>query len=226
MYYYMSPNAPIVLFSAVFILSIVIGLVLFFTFLDKKNEYKYTGFVKWLYDFLSFRKLMIDSILKILYLVLACFITLGGIILMIYSFLPGLFLLVAGNVFLRLGYEFMMLLIIICRNTSELNRKLGGNQASSKFVSNPGNSGSGNSSQANVYAAPQTDSRQGQMTSQQPHQNAPQQSQSAPQPSQEVPQQSQTQEPGAKPANQKICSKCGASLPPDAAFCSLCGEKQ
>ena len=36
------------------ILAIIGGIVLYFTFLSKKNEGKFTGFLGWLYDFLTF----------------------------------------------------------------------------------------------------------------------------------------------------------------------------
>ena len=159
--------------------------------------------MRWLYDFLSFHKLMIDSILKILYLILACFITLAGIIMMVYSFLAGLFLLVAGNVLLRLGYEFMMLLIIICQNTIELNKKLGGNNASAEFVSDFGIPQAGHSSQPSSGVQSQTAAQQAQTQTQ-----------------------AQPQETDAETNGQKICPKCGASLPTDALFCGNCGEKQ
>ena len=43
----------------------------------KKNEGKFTGFLGWMYDFLTFKKMVIENILKILYLILAEFITLA-----------------------------------------------------------------------------------------------------------------------------------------------------
>ena len=51
------------------VLAIVGGIVLYFTFLKKDNEGKYTGFLGWMYDFLTFKKLTIENVLKILYLI-------------------------------------------------------------------------------------------------------------------------------------------------------------
>ena len=48
------------------VLAIVGGIVLYFTFLKKDNEGKYTGFLGWMYDFLTFKKLTIENVLKIL----------------------------------------------------------------------------------------------------------------------------------------------------------------
>ena len=56
------------------VLAIVGGIVLYFTFLKKDNEGKYTGFLGWMYDFLTFKKLTIENVLKILYLICAIFV--------------------------------------------------------------------------------------------------------------------------------------------------------
>ena len=64
------------------VLAIVGGIVLYFTFLKKDNEGKYTGFLGWMYDFLTFKKLTIENVLKILYLICAIFV-----IYKFYSFL-------------------------------------------------------------------------------------------------------------------------------------------
>ena len=60
------------------ILAIIGGIVLYFTFLSKKNEGKFTGFLGWLYDFLTFKKMMIENVLKILYIIVALFVTLSS----------------------------------------------------------------------------------------------------------------------------------------------------
>jgi len=70
-------NAVISLVCA--ILAVIGGIVLHFTFLSKKNEEKFTGFLGWLYDFLSFKKLFSEFLLQILYLIFACWITLSAI---------------------------------------------------------------------------------------------------------------------------------------------------
>ena len=60
------------------ILAVVGGILVYFLFLNKKNEGKFTGFVGWLYDFLSFKKMFLESLLKITYLVFAIYITLSS----------------------------------------------------------------------------------------------------------------------------------------------------
>ena len=106
------------------ILAIIGGIVLYFTFLSKKNEGKFTGFLGWLYDFLTFKKMMIENVLKILYIIVALFVTLSSFGLMSISFLEFLLTLVIGNVLTRVIYELLLVKLVICKNTTEINKKL------------------------------------------------------------------------------------------------------
>ena len=106
------------------ILSIIGGIVLYFTFLSKKNEGKFTGFLGWLYDFLTFKKMMIENVLKILYIIVALFVTLSSFGLISISFLAFLLTLVIGNVLTRVIYELLLVKLVICKNTTEINKKL------------------------------------------------------------------------------------------------------
>ena len=106
------------------ILAIIGGIVLYFTFLSKKNEGKFTGFLGWLYDFLTFKKMMIENVLKILYIIVALFVTLSSFGLMSISFLAFLLTLVIGNVLNRVIYELLLVKLVICKNTTEINKKL------------------------------------------------------------------------------------------------------
>lgn len=106
------------------VLAIVGGILIYFLFLNKKNEAKFTGFLGWLHDFLSFKKMFLEALLKISYLVLAIYVTLASFALIGTSFLSFLLMLVVGNLVIRVVYEFSLILLIICRNTSEINKKL------------------------------------------------------------------------------------------------------
>lgn len=120
------------------ILAVIGGIVLYFTFLSKKNEHKFTGFLGWLYDFLNFKKLVVEAILKVLYLITACYMTLGGFVLLFSSFGVGILMMTFGNIVARISYEFLLILILICKNTSEINNKMKDNNSkdpNSMFVS-------------------------------------------------------------------------------------------
>lgn len=114
------------------ILAVVGGIVLYFTFLSKKNEGKFTGFLGWMYDFLTFKKMMIENLLKILYLIAALFITLGSFALISTSFLAFLMMLIFGNVAARVVYELLLVTLVICRNTTDINKKLNKSEETKK----------------------------------------------------------------------------------------------
>lgn len=110
------------------IISIIVaiggGIALYFTFLSKKNEGKYHGFLGWLYDTLTFRNMAVEMLLKITYLILAIYMTLFSLGLIAVNILACLGLLIFGNLALRVTYELVLISIITCRNTTEINRKM------------------------------------------------------------------------------------------------------
>lgn len=114
------------------VLAIVGGLLVYFLFLSKKNEGKFKGFVGWLYDFLSFKKMFMEALLKITYLIVAIYITLSSFAIIGTSFIGFIVYLVVGNLIARIIYEFSLILLVICRNTTEINKSLKGNTKSDK----------------------------------------------------------------------------------------------
>ena len=62
--------------------------------------------------------------MKLLYLVSAVVITVIGIGTLFETFIGGLVVIVVGNIALRVGYELMMMFIILCRKTVSIDRKL------------------------------------------------------------------------------------------------------
>ena len=106
------------------ILAIIGGILVYVLFLSKKNEGKFSGFLGWLYDFLKFKKMFIEILLKVTYLISAIFITLSSFSFISVSFLTFLLYLVLGNILIRVCYEFSLILLVICNNTTEINKKL------------------------------------------------------------------------------------------------------
>lgn len=106
------------------VLAVIGGILVYCLFLNKKNETKFKGFLGWLYDFLSFRKMFLEIVLKVTYLIAAIFITLSSFALIGTSFIAFICTLVFGNILLRVGYEFSLVLLVICRNTTDISKKL------------------------------------------------------------------------------------------------------
>ena len=99
------------------------GIALYFTFLSKKNEGKFNGFLGWVYDTFTFKNMVVETLLKITYLVATIFTTLYSFGLIAVNILSAFALLIFGNLFIRIGYEFMLMRVITCRNTTDINSK-------------------------------------------------------------------------------------------------------
>lgn len=108
------------------IISVVIaiagGIAIYFTFL--KSTKKLDAFLSKLRDFLNFKTLLIEEIIKISYLILAMFITLYSFGFIGTNVATFFSILIVGNIVLRITYELSILIIKICRNTTEINNKL------------------------------------------------------------------------------------------------------
>ncbi|MBQ9484665.1 hypothetical protein IJU85_00985 [Candidatus Saccharibacteria bacterium] len=104
------------------IISVVGGILVYFLFVKAKDEPK-GKFLKWLKDFLSFKVMWIEPILKVVYYIATIFIilnsfsflSLGG-----YGVLTWLLTLILGPVLLRVAYEATMMFIMIWRNTRDI----------------------------------------------------------------------------------------------------------
>ncbi|MCL1930050.1 hypothetical protein FWF93_02850 [Candidatus Saccharibacteria bacterium] len=106
------------------ILAIIGGILVYALFLNKKNEGKFKGFLGWLYNFLKFKTMSIEIILKVCYLMTAIFFTLwsftwfgtGSTWWMFFVFIIG------GNLATRLVYELSLIMVMIWRNTEEIRK--------------------------------------------------------------------------------------------------------
>ena len=108
------------------ILAIVGGILVHFLFVKAKTEPK-GKFLKWLKDFLAFKIMWLEPILKVIYYIATIFVVLysfsflgmmnimGGMALLMF-----LFTLVLGPVLVRVIYETTMMFIMIWRNTRDI----------------------------------------------------------------------------------------------------------
>ena len=109
-------------FAIASILAIVGGVLVYFLFVNKKETPK-GKFAKWLKDFLAFKIMWLEPILKIAYYILTI-----GCILASFGFLgyggTGVLMffvtLICGPILIRLGYEMTMMFIMIWRNTKDI----------------------------------------------------------------------------------------------------------
>ena len=93
-----------------FIVAIAASIVIYFVFMDKKEENKYTGFVK--------------AFLKIAYITTTLYVTITSFSLIKVDVALFFMTLILGNIIIRILYEAAFLLYNIYLNTKEINNKL------------------------------------------------------------------------------------------------------
>jgi len=127
--YYSTPVVSFVnhtlILAVAAVIAIIAGIVLCATFLKKSNEGKYAGFRGKLYNALTFNRFYAENIIKFVYIIAACIVTVMGIVLIVMgSFFAGIMMLVVVNIVLRISVELVLMFIILCRKTVSMDRRL------------------------------------------------------------------------------------------------------
>ena len=112
----------------------VVGTVLIFIFIlpgDKRAGLPKFG--KWIHDFLNFKSLVVEAVLKFLYILSTLFVILDGFFTIFTTnymgqsnALQGLLTMIFGPIAVRLAFELLMLLILLVKNVMAINRRLSG----------------------------------------------------------------------------------------------------
>ena len=97
------------------ILAIIGGVLVYFLFI--KGNLKLNPGLKKLRDVLDFRVMLIEPMLKILYLIGTIFIILFSFSFITVNFLTFILMLLLGPVLIRLLYEASLILVMIWKNT-------------------------------------------------------------------------------------------------------------
>lgn len=116
-------TGPMVWAVVALILAIAGGIVTYFVFVRPKDDPKNKS-VKALKDFLSFKVMHIEALLKVFYYVMTIYVILTSFNLIgqqnILGFLAQLIL---SPIVVRIGYETAMILVKIWRNTEKMAEK-------------------------------------------------------------------------------------------------------
>ena len=99
-----------------FILAIIGGILVYFLFIKGKDLKLSNGLQK-LRDLLDFKIMLIEPILKILYLVITLFIMLSSFSLITVNFLGFLLMFILGPIIVRIIYEVSIMFLMIWKNT-------------------------------------------------------------------------------------------------------------
>lgn len=121
--YSYTPFFAVVLPIIALLIIIAGGLALYFLFVRKPNHFQ--GTVAKLHDVLNFRTFFTEKLIRLLYCITVVAIVVYSVILLFSHFFTALLLFVIGNLAARIVYEYALLLLVLCRNTQEINRKMG-----------------------------------------------------------------------------------------------------
>lgn len=108
------------------VLALIGGIIAYYLFVkpETKQSNKFLASLK---EFLRFKTMLIEGLLKVFYIIAALFTTLSSFAWFAFGFLGVLFFLMQltlGNVLVRIMYESMLLKIMIWKNTNEINKKM------------------------------------------------------------------------------------------------------
>ena len=106
------------------ILAVIGGIALYVMYLSPKNEKNFKGDLLKVHRFFNFKITIIQPILKILYLISAIAVTLGAFAFIGTNFFKFLFILVFGNISLRMTFEVLLMLMTLTNNVREINKKI------------------------------------------------------------------------------------------------------
>lgn len=104
------------------VLAVVGGILVYFLFIKKDNKGLNKKLVT-LKELLDFRIMIIEPILKVLYLIGTIYVILFSFSFIGQSFLLFLIVLILGPITIRLVYEGFLIMIMIWKNTKEIAQK-------------------------------------------------------------------------------------------------------
>lgn len=127
--YYTTPIMSFVNYGLVLgisaVVAVIAGIVLCFTFLRKRNEGRYAGIVGKIYNAMTFNRFYAENIIKFVYIIAACTVTVMGIVLIVMgAFLAGIIMLIGANIALRISFEMILMFIILCKKAVSMDRRL------------------------------------------------------------------------------------------------------
>lgn len=105
------------------ILAVIGGVALYVMYLSPSNEKNFKGELIKVHQFFNFKITIIQPILKVLYLISAIAVTLGAFAYIGSNFFKFLFILLAGNIGLRITFEVLLLLMTLTKDVHEINKK-------------------------------------------------------------------------------------------------------
>ena len=121
-----TPGVGALIWIIIALLAALVGCFLIYFLFVKKDTKLENKKLAWLREFLRFDRMLVETVLKILYIFIAIAITLVPFAFVdsFGSFIAILLFIVFGNIFIRIGYELAMIKIMIWKNTTEIKKNM------------------------------------------------------------------------------------------------------
>lgn len=127
----MDSESLVIVFAVISLIVAILSMI----FITPRSRKPYlNGFFRWLHGVFNFDALLIDKILKFLYIFSTVFVICVGFLGIIQGFrvidytgdvlLYGFLVLVLGPFVVRLFYELLMMMVILVKHVAEINRKV------------------------------------------------------------------------------------------------------
>lgn len=129
-YYYRTTN-PVPFLVISIILGLILTILICILVLPEKRRAQLSPFFRALADIFNFKQLLLESILRFLYVLSTLTTILFGFFMLFMtsfgsSLAPaGLAVMFLGPIFIRLVYEFSILMLLLLKNVIEINKKTG-----------------------------------------------------------------------------------------------------
>lgn len=115
------------------VITIILSILVFTKVMPKDKQEKLPKFLKFLAKIFNFESLLLEKILKFLYVFCTIFCVIFGFLLTFWfdtkygvswAGKAGPFVMILGPIAFRIIYELMMLFLLLVKNTSDINKKL------------------------------------------------------------------------------------------------------
>ena len=114
-------SVMIIVFAIVALILAILSVIL----ITPRSRKPYlNGFFTWLHHVFNFDALLIDKILKFLYIFSTFFVIFEGFAILIMGSAIGLLVMLIGPFLIRLFYEMIMMMVILVKHVAEINRKV------------------------------------------------------------------------------------------------------
>ncbi len=117
-----------------FIVTVVLVAILYIFVMPDEKRPALNKYFRRIHDFLKIRSLMIESILRFVYVFSVVYSVVGGFLSLFDNFWLGLLSIVFGPIVCRVIFEALLLNIILAKNVIEINNHLKGVEGSSSEI--------------------------------------------------------------------------------------------